>query len=243
MLRLLLLISTISALIFSIESCKHDPITVGTNPGNNNGGNNPDTTTNSGNPCDPDSVYFQTQILPILVSNCAFSGCHNAASAEDGVVLDNYQNVINTGDIRPFNLDSDLFEVITETDPDDRMPPPPNNPLSQEQINLIRNWISQGAQNNSCSNNSNCNLDNITYTNTIQSIINTSCVGCHNDAVQNGNINLSGYNNLKAVAQGGRLLGAIKQEPGFIAMPQGGQKLSSCSIDQIETWISEGFAN
>lgn len=46
---------------------------------------NPIDTTPNGTPCDPDVVYFETQVLPFLVSNCAMAGCHNAASHQDGV--------------------------------------------------------------------------------------------------------------------------------------------------------------
>jgi hypothetical protein len=60
----------------------------------------PVDTTATGTPCDPAVVYFEKDVLPILTSNCAYSGCHNAASAKDGIVLDNYANVIRTGKIK-----------------------------------------------------------------------------------------------------------------------------------------------
>lgn len=49
--------------------------------------------------CDPDSVYFKQQILPILQSNCAKSGCHNEESRKHGVVLNSYQNLMSTVEI------------------------------------------------------------------------------------------------------------------------------------------------
>ena len=78
-----------------------------------------DTTGAGGEPmvdiCDPDSIYFENDILPILISNCAIPGCHDASSAEDDVILTDYFYVIETGDVEPFDLDgSDLYEVITE---------------------------------------------------------------------------------------------------------------------------------
>ncbi|MCF8309705.1 MAG: hypothetical protein K9I68_11910 [Bacteroidales bacterium] len=45
---------------------------------------------------------------------------------------------------------SEIYERITETEEDDRMPPPPNERLSQEKIDKIRKWIKQGAKNSEC---------------------------------------------------------------------------------------------
>ena len=34
-------------------------------------------------PCDPNTIYFQQQVLPLLVSNCAVPGCHNTATDDN----------------------------------------------------------------------------------------------------------------------------------------------------------------
>ena len=39
-------------------------------------------------------VCFQNQILPLFQSNCAKSGCHDAASQLDGYVFDSYANIV-----------------------------------------------------------------------------------------------------------------------------------------------------
>ena len=78
----------------------------------------PVDTTSTGTPCDPNIVYFERDILPILTTNCAFAGCHNATSASDGVKLDNYQNVISTGKVKAFKPnDSKLYKVIINNNP------------------------------------------------------------------------------------------------------------------------------
>ena len=71
----------------------------------------------------------------------------------------------------------------------------------------------------------------------------TACVGCHNANVKNGGIDLSTYDLVKANGQSGQLLGSIKHDAGFVAMPYGGNKLQQCNIDQVETWINNGFPN
>ena len=80
----------------------------------------------SGNSCSIDSVYFVNDVLPILTTNCAYAGCHNTTSAADGVKLNNYANIINTGKVKPYEAsESDLYEAITETKADKIMPRPP----------------------------------------------------------------------------------------------------------------------
>ncbi len=227
------------------ESCRHngldpldddDPIggvdTIPENPG-------------GGTPCDPDVVYFDLQILPILQSRCAFSGCHNDASAQDGVRLTSYESVMATADVRPGNPGgSDLYEVLVEDDEDDRMPRPPNPRLSQDQIALIRKWIQQGAKDLTCDANSGqCNTQNMSFASDIRPIIQNSCQGCHSGSAPSGGINLSTHGGIAAVAANGRLFGAISHQAGFTPMPFGGNRLPQCTIDKIKSWIDAGAPN
>jgi hypothetical protein len=102
-------------------------------------------------PCSPDSAYFVRDVLPILTSNCAMSGCHDAVTRAEGIRLDHYKAVIQTGEVRAGDPEhSELLEVCLETRPDKRMPPPPRSPLSPLQIETLRRWIVQGARNNDC---------------------------------------------------------------------------------------------
>lgn len=239
-----LLILLFSGLAFG--ACQHEavqPIGTTTNPtppggGGQGGGNN-------GNACSPDTVYFENEILPLIISNCAMSGCHDAQSAEDGVILTNYTNIIQTGQVRPgFPNESELFEKITEDRLDKRMPPPPSAALSQSQIELVRKWIQQGAKNNRCNSNAGpCDTTNLSYSNSIGPIFQTNCVGCHNNSLSSGGVNLSSHAQTVVAATGGRLLGALKHEIGYVAMPLGGNRLDSCSIAKIELWIQKGLPN
>lgn len=208
--------------------------TTGTG-GGTGGGTNTD-------PCDPDSVYFETDVLPILISNCAKSGCHDAASHEDGVNLTSYEKVMSTADVEPFDLEGGkLYEAITDSDPDDRMPPPPNASLTGEQVAIIAKWIQQGALNITCNANSGgCDTTNVTYSGTIAPILQTYCVGCHNTTLSSGGIVLSQYNGVAAVGLSGQLVGAITHSPGYTAMPLGGTMLPECEIAQITKWVNDG---
>lgn len=224
-------------------ACRHQTdLLPGSDPGNGSGsgsGNGPGS--GPGN-CDPDKVYFQQQVLPILISNCAMSGCHDNASHQDGVILTSYQTVMATADVRPGRPEnSDLYEVITDTDPEDRMPRPPQAPLQQDQIALIRKWIEQGAVDLTC--NSGCDTTQFTYNTTIKPIIVNYCQGCHSGTAAQGGIDLSTYSGIKARVDDGRLWGAINHFSGYSPMPKNGNKLADCEITQIRKWIESGASN
>ncbi len=249
------LIICAAIIIIAANSCKHEPFvldpddmtpidTTTVTPPDTTGSNPVDTSGNS-NPCDSSLVYFDTQILPLLKSNCALSGCHDETTAEEGIILTSYEKVIQTGEVKAGDPeDSDLYERIIDSDPDKRMPPPPNVALTQDQISLIREWIAQGAKNLSCEeNNSGCNLDGVSFVTDIQTVINTNCRGCHSGSAASGGVFLDNYQNIASVAQSGRLYGAVSHQAGYEPMPLGANKLPQCTIDQIDAWIKAGTPN
>lgn len=232
-------------LLLSLSGCKHEPpeepddLVNGGNGGNGGGGGGG----TDPNPCNPNVVYFEQQILPLLISNCAVPGCHNQSTNQnDHIQITSYatlmnSDIIDVGD--PF--DSDLWEAINETDPDDRMPRPPQNPLTPAQIALISTWLQQGAQNNSCV--SGCDTTNVTYSGTIQPIIASNCLGCHQGASPQGGLNFTSWSVLNNVATTGRLAGAIQHQTPYASMPPSGPGLSQCNIDKILIWVQDGAPN
>lgn len=208
------------ALVFAVfywQSCKHLPVS-------------PD---GSNTPCDANTVYFSKDVLPILVSNCAKSGCHDASSHKEGINLTTYEKVMKTADIKAGNPNSgEFYESITSG----KMPP--NAPLSTAQQQIIEKWITQGAKNLTCK--EQCDTVNVTYTNTILPIIETSCKGCHSTYPLGGGIDLSTYDGLKTIALNGKLYGSVSFASGFIAMPQSGTKLADCQLVAIDKWIKAG---
>lgn len=200
-----------------------------------------DTTfTEPGIPCDPDTVYFQNIVLPLLQSSCGVIGCHDPGTAQDGVILTDYQNIVSTAGVIPGDpTESELYEVLIDPDPDKRMPPPPRNPLTGEQITSVYQWIAQGALNNYCDE-INCDTVNVTFSETVFPIIQNRCLGCHSGSSPSGGISLETHADIVAVANSGALMGAIRHEPGYSQMPQNGAKLSDCNIAQIQKWIDDG---
>jgi uncharacterized membrane protein len=231
--RQLIYLICMSVSVFFIISCKHPY------------GEVPDSATQVGDtttPCDATKIYFQQQVLPILVSNCAMSGCHDDATHKEGVVLTSYQKVMATAEVRPGNPgNSKIYKVIVATDPDDRMPEPPQNPLTAQQIQIIYSWIQQGAQNLVCENM--CDSSSFTYSGAIRPLVQNKCQGCHSGTNAQGGIDLSTYTLLKAKVTDGKLWGSINQLPGFSPMPKNGTKLSDCEIKQFQKWIAAGSPN
>ena len=231
----LIYISSLATILFLI-SCTHTPVKKA------NPTINPTTNPVTTNPCDPDSVYFQNSILPALISNCAMSGCHSSASHADGIVLDNYTSIIQTGEIEAGKPNkSELFKAITESDPDKRMPPPPAAALSPELIEQFRVWILQGAKNNACQS---CDTNKlISFSQDVQPIIQTACLGCHQGSGASADIDLSSYAGVKAVADDGKLNGSILHLNGFSPMPKNGNQLDICDRTKIIHWIQAGSLN
>ena len=261
----LLVVTTLLALL-PFTACKHEPLLTDdddedttTNPIDTNVNpidtttypidttNHDSTTLVITDPCDPDSVYFEQDLLPIFLSSCAFGGCHSANDHKDGVILINYSTVMSTGKVKPYDLnDSELYEVITENDEDDLMPPPPYAPLSTEQINLIAKWIMQGAKNLTCGDSTTisvCNTTNVTYSGIVRPILQNNCLGCHSGTSPSGNIALNTYSQVLATVNDGSFNGSITQATGFTAMPLGLPALSACKIQQIQAWITAGAPN
>lgn len=233
-----LLKTSVFALIIyiGVVACKHEPWPYDGPPNPN------DTIPDSpgGKPCHPDTVYFENQILPLIQSNCGASGCHGNGSAQDGVDLTSYNRIINTADVRAGNPNgSDLYEVITETDPDKRMPPPPAAPLTAAQQQLIYTWILQGARNNRCDD---CDTVNVKFSSHVFPVIQQNCQSCHGTTNPSGGVSLTNHAQVVSAVTNKNLLEIIKHTSGFKAMPPGA-KMPNCEIRKIELWLNDGMPN
>ncbi len=233
-----------------LPSCVHEPLiipdpvpidTTGTPIDTNN--IPPDST--FGTPCDPNVVYFSQDILPLLVSNCAKSGCHNTQSHKEGVITDSYQGLMSSGIVKAGNVNnSKLIKVIKSNNGDDIMPPSPAQRMNADQIALLSKWIEQGAKDLTCDEAAGqCITTNVSYSGFVAPVLTAYCTGCHSGGSPSGGITLTTYENVRTMAQSGKLYGAINWSNGFIAMPQGSNKLSQCRIDKIKGWIDEGALN
>lgn len=108
---------------------------------------------------EPESAFAGIQ-QQIFNTNCALSGCHlgpgatGALNLAEGQAYDNLVGVTALGNsallrVDPGNPDDSYLVVKIEAGPPDKfrgLPMPFGRPqLSQEQIQMIRDWISDGA--------------------------------------------------------------------------------------------------
>ena len=92
------------------------------------------------------AVSFANDVMPILAKHC--HECHSEESTELGLRLDTYEGIMAGSDygtvVEPGDPDgSVLIDMIESGDmPDEGDPVPP------EELEVLRNWISEGAANN-----------------------------------------------------------------------------------------------
>jgi len=95
-----------------------------------------------------DAVSFSRQIASILADNCV--ACHGAKKAEGGYRIDTFEYLMKSGDsgaapVTAAKLeDSELWRRVVTTDHSERMPAE-SDPLTAEQIELLKSWVVAGA--------------------------------------------------------------------------------------------------
>ncbi len=84
--------------------------------------------------------------------------------------------------------------------------------------------------------------ETITYAGVIAPIFSANCLRCHGSSVAatlGGGNDFSTYTAVSRYPQN-NLLGCIRHDPGYIAMPEDGGKISTCDIQRIEAWYALG---
>ncbi len=182
------------------------------------------------------AICFERDILPIFVSNCAKSGCHDPITAEEDVVLNTWAGIMDAG-VKPGKpQDSKVYEELSTGD----MSKAKYGNLNQSQKDIIKKWIILGAKNTTnCP--TTCDSSKFTFSGDINPMIQKLCVGCHNSSSASGSVDLSTHAKVQVVANNGKLLSSMKRTVNW--MPQGGKKLSDCEIRQFEKWINAGAPN
>jgi hypothetical protein len=99
-------------------------------------------------------VAYATDIKPMFEKSCF--RCHGAEKPKGRLRLDSLEGVLKGGEDGKVILPGDsagsvlVHNIAHAGDPDAYMPPPKNKagiqPLTKDQIGLIRAWIDQGAK-------------------------------------------------------------------------------------------------
>lgn len=93
-------------------------------------------------------VSFKSDIAPLLNRRCAT--CHNEETPKGRYRLDSFARLLKPGesDEKPVVAgnpkDSQLYQLLIEPDPHDRMPQKAD-PLPKAEVDLIERWIKEGA--------------------------------------------------------------------------------------------------
>lgn len=182
---------------------------------------------------------FTRDVLPVVVSRCATAGCHDAISHKEGRTYTTYTNI--RASVSPRNpAQSTLYQVITTTSGESKMPPTGSPQLTTAEKDTIRQWITYGALDENCG--EVCDTINpVTFTATIWPIIQSSCTGCHSGSSPSGNVTLASYANVSAVAASGLLMNSLNGN-GVTKMPVG-TTFSPCRIRQFQIWVNNGYQN
>jgi hypothetical protein len=84
---------------------------------------------------------------------------------------------------------------------------------------------------------------NVSFAASVQPLLRANCFSCHGNGSSFGGVSLETYDDVRASAVSGPLLGSISHLAGFDAMPEGADKLDDCSINAVRIWIDEGAKN
>lgn len=209
----------------AIESSAACPTTI---IGGNGGGTPPVT-----------RACFTRDILPVILSRCATTGCHDGAAGGERRSFTTYANISSS--VSPGNpSQSSLYRVITITSGGSKMPPASSPQLSVAEIDSIGKWIGYGALNENCG--EVCDtINTVTFSGTIWPIMQTSCTGCHIGTSPGGGIAIANYANVQTIAANGSLMNSLRGT-GVSVMPKG-SAFTACRIRQFDMWVKNGALN
>jgi len=190
------------------------------------------TGTGSNSPSQAGPVCFQRDLLPVLVSSCGTTGCHNQTTHKEGYTITSYATVMSNLVKVGSPTTSKLYTIVKNNN----MPPSPYPALSSAVKDSIYNWIKNGAHNDVCT--SLCDTTGVvTYQNQIATLLSKNCTSCHSAANASKGIILDNYASVKTYLDNGKLLAAVKGTS--IQMPPG-YSITSCELREIVLWKANG---
>ena len=204
----------------------------------------------------PRKVDFEKDIYPLLKESC-FS-CHGPEKQKGKYRLDTKEGAFKKGTDGPHIIPghsekSPLIHMVAGLIEEGLMPPPDDKgksqPLTKEQIGLLRAWIDQGASWPDGPIKE--FVKELTFAKDIQPILQAACAECHGAAQAQGGFRadsreavLKGGKNYGAAVLAGNgpkspllLIAAGKDED--IAVPEK-HKLGDQQVELLKKWIEQG---
>ncbi len=101
------------------------------------------------------TIVYSRHVQPLFTRKCATSGCHDAATAAEDLVLSSWESLIRGSGhgamVIPFRPDKShlIFHINSDTTvapvAEPRMPP--DTSLSKDEVAFLMRWIKEGAKN------------------------------------------------------------------------------------------------
>lgn len=198
---------------------------------------------NDGSSTVSQSSVLTSKALSILAGKCAF--CHNSTTAQGGVgdimnvnyLLFNHLVIPGQPDI------SDLIRVIREGSM-----PPSGESVTAAELDALTKWIQSGLNDVDSATGEPIPVPGgsggatATYASLNSTIFAPKCVGCHNNNLASGGVNISNFAGAQTAAKNGKLYSSVTRS-GSNYMPQGGSRLTSDELNRLNQWISAGAPN
>jgi uncharacterized membrane protein len=242
--RLLVPVGFLFVIVIAMAGCHDDELPTG--PNNIDTVDDPvDTTDTTGDDPVVGKFCFQASVLPILINNCATSGCHDNETREEEISMMSYADVMNSrpGDlVRPGQpWESEMYKVLFKSG-EDMMPPSDRRRLTADEMDKIRRWILGGAKDDDCGPKPTCDTVGVTFVADIKPIIDLRCNSCHSPTTKQGGIDLSTQALVESVGRSGKLLGSISRTAPYKPMPpSAAAKASDCDVAKVRAWINGGY--
>ncbi len=224
-------------------------------------------------PADPNKpaamggVSFTKDVQPILTKNCG--GCHGAAgNARGNLRLSSFDNLKKGGGSGPLlavnNAAQSLLMQRIAGPANQKMPPGNRPKLSNEDIGTIRDWINQGAKDDTgdpkvaAKPKENENIvvpkatgkETVSFTRDIAPFMVNLCMGCHSGNNPRGGLSLTSVNNLMKGGNSGRVIipGDLEGSRLFRLvgglelprMPQNQARITRKNYNDLKKWFLEG---
>ncbi len=201
-------------------------------------------------------LVFTKDVLPIFKQSCA--KCHLGDAAMGKLQLNSEAALLRGGSSGPSiipgkSADSLLVKRILGMTDAQRMPMG-GDPLSNDQIKIIRNWIDQGDLNTTTAATTTATIakapDSPLFAQTVRPILAARCYACHGPDLQQNGLRLDSLEAILKGSDSGKIIAPGKPDNSRIlrrlqaqerpAMPYGGPPLSTKEVDSIRQWIAAG---
>lgn len=205
----------------------------------------------------PRKVDFVKEVYPIFVEKCI--SCHGPQKQKGKYRMDTKEFAFKPGSDGPFFIagnseKSPIVHIVAGLIDEGLMPPPSDKPgesepLTKEQIGLLRAWIDQGAV--WPDGEITMTAKELTFTTDIKPIFDKSCVACHGPAKAEGGFKAD---TREGVLKGGEVYGAavkldnaarsalviiVSGKDGDIPEPKK-HKLTDKEAELVQKWIEQG---